>query len=89
MDEKSEKMYLTLFINGLNTQICQLVTMQRPHSYEQAKILALSVDASFNVLKIINMKEEETIIVTIKQITIEIIIIMAIKIIITTIILQQ
>jgi hypothetical protein len=50
MDEKSEKMYLTLFINGLNTQICQLVTMQRPHSYKQAKKFALSVDASFNVL---------------------------------------
>jgi hypothetical protein len=30
--------------------------MQRPHSYEQAKVLALSVDASFNVLS--NIKYE-------------------------------
>ena len=48
MDNRAEDFFLTLFISGLKPQIGRQVSMNRPDTLEEAKIVALSVDASFN-----------------------------------------
>ena len=47
MDSRSEDFILSLFINGLKPHIGRQVSMNRPSTYEQAKQIAISVDASY------------------------------------------
>ena len=47
MDSRSEDFFLSLFLNGLKPHLGRQVSMNRPSTYEQAKQVAISVEASF------------------------------------------